>query len=452
MALTQTEKASILANLSAVLATQEGIEKIATHVADGDIIVDELANTGSLTPDYRQKITDKVVALKADKTEDNLWQQAVAQNTIDAYQNYLTAYPAGKYTAQANTMIAGLQQQQRQSQKQQYLEVLRSDINAYNTTELKMYGITYDDIVGAGINLPNGIRGIWDDAGINLGSGKTPDSLQSGRTEIYFWGTPGSGKTCTLAALLSTANKNGFFMGSECAGYDYMAKLSNFFYKSVATLPAPTPVQVTQELSFDLLDDKAVHHPVTLVDISGEIFRCFYKKISYPDTPISPDLLSTYNTLCAFLKSGNPKYHFFVIDVHNKDVDADGLRQTDYLAAAAQYFDANNILNSSTAGISIIATKSDLLGATTAERQQNAKEFLNAEYKSFVNTIKSIAYKNKLINKSTDPIPLIPFTLGNVYLQNKCLFNQETSKDVIRFLQQNVAKTSVKRKFGWLNR
>lgn len=450
MALTQTEKASILANLSFILVDTKGITKIANHVVNNEITIAELQNTGNFTPNDYQNVNNEINRLKAEKAENDQWQQAVAQNTIHAYQNYLTAYPAGKYTAQANTMIAGLQQQQRQSQKQQYLEALRRDINAYNTTELNMYGITYDDIVGAGIGLPDGIRGIWDDPGITFQLGTTPEALPSGRTEIYFWGTPGSGKTCTLAAILSTARAKGFFDPTICNGSLYMSQLSNLFDKGeVTTLPPSTAIDITQGLSFDLGDANAQAHPVTLIEISGEIFQCFTHVVNGQQIP-DDGHLAAYNSLLGFLRSDNPKYHFFVIDVNNIGKDALGLTQMNYLHYAATFFSTNQIFNKSTAGINILVTKSDLLGETPKERQMAAVRMLEKRYLSFVNSLKKIASTYNLIGRN-DPLSVIPFTLGNVYLQNKCLFDSQTSDAVIRILQQNVAKTSVKRKSRWLN-
>ena len=50
-------------------------------------------------------------------------------------------------------------------------------------------------------------------------------------------------------------------------------------------------------------------------------------------------------------------------------------------------------------------------------------------------------------------IPVIPFTLGEVYLQNKCIFDPAMSEEVIKILQQNVANAPhVTKLTNWLNR
>lgn len=452
MPLQQFQIDNILANLSMVLSSTDGINTIAQAVIDGDITMDDLQNTGQMTPAARQQVDDEVNKLKKLHAEDELWNGAITQNTIPAFQNYLSQYPTGKYVIQANTMISGIRVAQQASQKYQYIKELESNINAYNTTILNSLGITFDDIRNAQIDMPDCIREIWNNKGLNLQLGETPNSIPKGRTEIYFWGAPGSGKTCTLAAILSTAKKCGFFQPQQGNGLMYMTQLSSLFVSGVATLPPPSPVEVTQGLSFDLRDEESTNHPVTLIEISGEIFECFSHAITGQSIP-DDGHLSSYNSLLNFLKStDNPKFHFFVIDVDNNKQDQFGLTQMDYLQNAALFFKSNNIFNEKTAGIYILVTKSDLLSKNKTERANAATEKLRSNYLNFVNSLKEIAETYRLINnRKKDMLPVIPFTLGEVYLQDKCVFDPSMSKEVLRILQQNVAKTYVKRKISWFN-
>lgn len=451
MSLQKFQIDNILANLSTVLNSPNGVSTIAQAVIDGDMTMDDLLNTGQLTPAWRQQVEAEVSQLKLLHAEDNLWHVAIAQNTISAFQDYLAQYPTGKYVTQANTMIMGLRAEQQASQKYQYIEELKGNINAYNTTILNSLGITFSDLYNAGISIPESVREIWDNKGINLQLGQTPDSIPSGRTEIYFWGAPGSGKTCTLAAVLSTAKKCGFFDPQQGSGLMYMTQLSSLFINDVATLPPPSPVEVTQGLSFDLRDEKLVNHPVTLIEISGEIFECFSHAITGQSIP-DDGHLSSYNSLLSFLQSKeNPKFHFFVIDVANNKQDQFGLTQMDYLQNAALFFQSNNIFNEKTAGIYILVTKSDLLSKNKAERTGAAIAKLKDKYINLVNSLKAIAFQHNLINKPTDMLQVVPFTLGEVYLQDKCVFDPAMSNEVIKILQENVAKAYVKRRTGWLN-
>lgn len=451
MALQKFQIDNILANLSSVLSAPNGVTTIAQAIIDSDITTDDLLNTGQLTPSWRQQVDAEVQNLKVLHAEDNLWKVTLEQNTIPAYQYYLQKYSTGKYAAMANTLIAGLRAEQQASQKGQYLEELRGNINAYNTTILNSLGITFNDLRSANIPIPDSIKGIWDNKGVNLQLGQTPENIPDGRTEIYFWGAPGSGKTCTLAAVLSTAKNRGLFYPQTGNGLMYMTQLSSLFINDVATLPPPSPVDVTQGLSFDLCDEDLTKHPVSLIEISGEIFECFSHYITGHEIP-DDGHRSSFNSLLNFLKStDNPKFHFFVVDVDNNKQDQNGLTQMDYLQHAALFFEKNDIFNEKTAGIYILVTKSDLLSANKEERTNAAIDKLKTNYLNLVNSLKSIAYQHRLINKLTDMIKVVPFTLGEVYLQDKCVFDPTMSDEVIKILQQNVARSYVRRRTSWLN-
>lgn len=447
MPLEQNQKDAILNNLSSVLSSEEGQKKIANYIVSGDITWDELSLTGMLEPAQRAALQ----AIEASLKEDQLWQQTQMQNTIAAYESYMDQYPTGRYISLAQTLIAGIHAQQAASQRYQYIQELQEDINAYNTIQLNAYGVTFDDLRNNGISIPDTIRRIWNDSGLDLQHGNTPDSIPEGRTEIYFWGAPGSGKTCTLAAILSTAQKRGFYAPQEGTGLMYMNQLSNLFINNTATLPKPSPVEITQALSFNLRDENLDEHPISLIEISGEIFECFSYAITGQTIP-DDGHLAAYNSLLNFLQStDNPKYHFFIIDVNNTTLDCFGQSQMTYLQNAALFFNNNNIFNDKTAGINILVTKSDLLTNNKSERSSAAIQILRNNYVNFVNSLKSIANQHKLIRSRNDMIPVIPFTLGEVYLKDKCIFDPEMSDEVIRILQENVAMKQKRKKWGWLN-
>lgn len=465
MALEQKQKEAILANLSSVLSSEEGQNRIANYIVSADITWEELSNTGMLTPAQRAALQAIVDSLSVSHAEDQLWQQAeeqynialnspcdaLYQKALAAYQEYLKQYSNGKYTSRANMTIVAIRTMLDSSKKYQYMQDLKDDINAYNTIQLNAYNVTFDDLINNGINIPNRIKKIWSDSGLDLILGETPDSIPKGRTEIYFWGAPGSGKTCTLAAILGTAQKRGFYDPQEGNGLMYMNQLSNLFINDAATLPKPSPVEITQALSFDLRDNNHQKHPVSLIEISGEIFECFSYAINGQLIP-DDGHLSAYQSLLNFLQStDNPKYHFFIIDVNNTTLDCFGLPQMAYLQNAALFFKNNNIFNNKTAGINILVTKSDLLTDNKSERSSAAIQILRDRYLNFVNSLKDIALEYNLISSLNDMLPVIPFTLGEVYLKDKCIFDPEMSDEVIRILQENVAMKQKRKKWGWLN-
>lgn len=391
--------------------------------------------------------------MKEDQREDLFWRECSGSNDISKISDYLSKCDQnlfkGKYRSTAQNLIVTIIQGQQNQKKQQYLNKLKENPNAYSIEQLRAFGINDEDLISVGI--PQDIVNILDHPGIQLQIGDTPGSIPSGVTEVYFWGNVGSGKTCALASILSYAQKKGLMNPQEGEGRLYMSQLSNMFNNSVATLPPGTKVETTQYLPFWLLDNQNKPHPIALIEISGEIFSCFSKIINGQPLP-SDAHERTYKTLLNFLSSTeNPKLHFFVVDISKTGIINElGLTQQNLLQDCASYFNTNKIFNTKTAGISIVTTKSDLLSPDEKERLGLAKDHLNEYYRSFVNSLKAMAKDLRLI---TDGIQVIPFTLGEVYLKEKCKYDPKMAKHIVSILQDNTNKLDNGRSlFGWLNK
>lgn len=456
----EEQKAALLNNLRIVLIQPDGMSNLAKYVAKGEITIGELRATGQFSQDSEAKLMSLLDKIKNDieqekireqeekrkKEEEDFWTQCVTVNTVAMYENYLLRYPNGRYVQLAKHLIENWKDPQ---EKQKILGKLKTDINAFEPAYLSGKGIGIQDVLEHGIDVPERIVNIFDEEGINLDKGETPDSITPGRTEVYFWGTPGSGKTCTLAAVLRTAEEMGVFSPELCHGSIYMTQLKNVLLNGVGTLPPTTSLDVVQELAFNLSDEQKVSHPVTLIDIAGELFKNFTDEVNTRRA----SNLDSYVKLKNLLKSdSNPKFHFFIIEAHRDKIsrNVDGYTQVDYLNWAMKFFTEKNIFNSRTSGIYVIITKSDILTTDESNRKTQAELFLKNNYPAFANALREIAIKKDVIRKG-DPIPVIPFTIGKVYFKTKCIFNPETSKTVIRILQENVSKQLKPSKKGFLN-
>ena len=175
--LTQNQIDGLLANLSMVLASPDGINSVAKAVLEGDLTIEDLKNTGQLSPLVLNNLHTAIDSMRGEFEEENAWQDALRQNRIVAFENYISLYPNGNHASIARTMIAGLRAQEQFSQRQSFLDALRENINAYSQVMLRNYGISFDDIVGEGIALPARIRDIWNDDCIDLQIGETPESI-----------------------------------------------------------------------------------------------------------------------------------------------------------------------------------------------------------------------------------------------------------------------------------
>jgi GTP-binding protein EngB required for normal cell division len=163
----------------------------------------------------------------------------------------------------------------------------------------------------------------------------------------------------------------------------------------------------------------------------------------------------TFDSLHHFLSSENRKMHFFFIDCANANrPNADGLRQGDYLNAAANYFNNNDIFKNSTDAIYVVLTKSDLLTDEEGnkiepeQRLEFAKKYLQSQnYTGFINVLKSICKKHGI---NGGKLTVEPFSLGKVYFRDICDFDGTTAKRIVDILMDRI-QTSRKSFFNVLN-
>jgi hypothetical protein len=182
-------------------------------------------------------------------------------------------------------------------------------------------------------------------------------------TEVYFWGIPSSGKSCALGAILSVAN-NGTIARSmskdnDCQGYGYMTRLAQLFKSdgTVGTLPEGTSIYSTYEMGFDLEDENGATHPITCIDLAGELVRCMYK--SDAKESLSEDEVEALDTLTRVLidnRTRNRKIHFFVLEYGGEKRKYEGLSQTEYLDAALRYIERTGIFKEDTDAIYLMVT------------------------------------------------------------------------------------------------
>lgn len=257
-------------------------------------------------------------------------------------------------------------------------------------------------------------------------------------TEVYFWGIPSSGKSCAIGAILSAA-KNGRTAKSmqqdpDCQGYGYMTRLSNLFRSnnSVGTLPPGTPISSTYEMGLVLEDEDGKEHPITCIDLAGELIRCMYKQdAGEPLTTEQEQVLKTLTDILVDNRTKNGKIHFFVIEYGAEDREYEGLPQQDYLAAAVAYIQRTGIFKNDTVGLYLLVTKVDKAKAVGKELQEKLKNYISENYQGFYNGLKKICKDNEINDGKVD---IQPFTLGTVCFQSYCKFKEDTAAAVVRTL------------------
>lgn len=287
---------------------------------------------------------------------------------------------------------------------------------------------------------------------------KTPDKISqiSGTsTEVYFWGLPSSGKSCAIGAILSVAN-NGNIADSmecnQCQGYDYMSQLvSNFSAtEEVAVLPPGTKITSTYEMSFDLHDNRNQVHPITIIDLAGELIHCFH--LVKAGNKLDVEQQEAWDTLQSLLvskRSENRKIHFFVIEYGAERNKYDNVAPDFYLQAVAKDIDQMGLFRHDTDAIYVMITKVDKTGLKGRALEQKLRGYINNYYKGFCNTLSEICSANNINGMK---LLCIPFSLGRVCFSDLCIFDEKPAANVVRELLVRSAGISKSKIRGGLAR
>lgn len=451
-------------------------EQLSDFIDKGIITLDELRDTGELEASKRRAILS--LQKNREQEEDNAWRDALTNNTIliffeyiDKYPNgkyvldaknniyliedenawniavnindilsyseYLDRYPNGKYTLEAKRRIADL------NKYKEELEELLENPSIFPADTIRQYlldgTITRSQLINKGISENIIDKLTKNESAPDFELGETPNSIPDGFTEVYFWGISGSGKTTALSAVLSTADKNGLLEITDGPGYNYMLQLQNLFSDDISILPTGTPIK-TQYLPFTLKGDNEKNsRSVSLIELSGEIFQCFLLKNARQKLTTQKE--ETFNTLINYLNGNNRKLHFFFVDYNKGNYkDQDGYTQSQYLNGAATFFNNPdyNIFGKTTDAIYVVLTKSDLMPDENKSKKEQVKDYLNDKNNKYVSFIKSL--RNKCVQHSIngERIIGIPFSLGSVYFEQICEFNPETAENIIDVLMRRI--------------
>ncbi|MEZ5013570.1 MAG: hypothetical protein R2794_04700 [Chitinophagales bacterium] len=439
-----------------VLNNIEGLspKQLFKAIIDEIITMEDLKKTGMLDKSKRDEIKlllksyeEERIKSKEErnKADEEAWKKCC--DTEEGCKRYLSDFPNGIHKEDALNNIKNFAsiREGNERMKAEIIEKIRTKPNSFTSGEVRdriNEGIiTIDDLKEAGV--PGPIIDLIINNNIiptKLVLGETPKQIPDGYTEVYFWGIPGSGKTCALAGILSTAHKLGYLEIAQGPGFDYMLKLKNIFSRDSSFLPARSPVDSTQYLPFTLKKAKEKYaRSVSLIELSGEIFQCFlFKNANKPMPSFQHE--STFNSLINFLNGDNRKIHFFFIDYDlENNPDQDGYMQVDYLNAATTFFNDknNNIFNRTTDAVYIVLTKSDLMQCDKSERVHRLKEYFNENnYIAFVNSLRSKCEENSINAKR---ILGTTFALGKLYFSDVCKFDPETSENIIDILMRRIA-------------
>lgn len=436
-----------------------------THIAqcldllsDSDWLDALISNTIQSYEAYRinhpEKRSDEVQAAIDNIQEAIDWDVAENSNTISSYKEYLNKWPNGKHAIIAKERI-----NRPPMPSEKILEDLRHNKNAYSAYQLQeKVGnklITWDSLLE--VFTPAQIMAIqnWKSAA-QLPATEPPTRLQKDSTEVYFWGTKGTGKTCVLGSILSAAKRSAILEKQDCKARLYLDQLSNIFTLSgntqICNLPDSTPDSSISEMVVKLEDSKQRQHKMTLVDLAGEAVTGLYKK-NCKLPLMGPEEKAVKNLLTYLNDQHNNKIHFFILEYGsaNKFVKTNNgnldITQCDVLADLATFLNTNGCFKKSTVGIYVLVTKCDLIdvemGTSPEERPKLAYEYVKENFPSFFNQLKKVSERNKVSEFKT-----FAYSIGDVFVENLCTCNSQDSNKIIN---QLILKTRPEWRFwDWL--
>lgn len=253
--------------------------------------------------------------------------------------------------------------------------------------------------------------------------------------DFYFWGTSGSGKSCALGAIMSAANGcvPGCSMSIDysCQGASYIDALKDVFKQNgkVGVLPPGTPVGVFAEMGFTLTEGRNCK-PITCIDMAGGMLDILAKKEDSMGQT-DKDVLANLVSLMTNAPKRNTCTHIFLLEYKPGDVT----RQSDKLDKAIDKIKRLDLLKK-TQEILVLVTKADKMNVPKAQLHKKANDYVLKEFAGFYNNLSLIAQRHNINNGE---VRVMPFNIGNVEMQNYCVFEDEYAIDFVKkvFLRNN---------------
>lgn len=267
---------------------------------------------------------------------------------------------------------------------------------------------------------------------------QTPDpnvTAPADCTDIFFFGTPSTGKTCLLMGLAG-ANGQEYSLNMVGRGGQYISDLT--IYANTGITPKSTfgtfVTVINGTINETTPKGAIVRHNVNFVEMSGEEFAM--RIAQNPDNKVSFEHMGTGAT--RLLMNNNRKVFFIIVDptknmipfrYQQEVISDDGekntiirktyIAQDIILAKLTSLFlqPENARIMEKVDSIHFIVTKSDTLGDMRSDRNVKAGELLRANYAAAVGQLKDYIRLTQRINRSTGfGVNAYTFSLGRFYL------------------------------------
>lgn len=388
--------------------------------------------------EYKEKYPgkhDKEIEERIEAIDDeNDWQTACRNGSTEAYREYLRKHPNGLHRHEALDRIHN------RSGRELFLDELHRDINAFSvidiTTNIENNVATWHDLLD-----------VFDSRQVKAIREYQPpkqlpmvqdfDVLPRGYTEVYFWGTKGTGKTCAIGATIGyLRNIRRSLNPINCPGEPYLHQLANLFNmeENTCRLPPGTVTGNLPAMAFSFKDKRKADHRTMLIDVAGEVFAGIFK--SAHGINLETDEQNAIDRLRNCLNDHyNSKIHFFIVEYGNDDLmNIDGygeVSKSQVMQSLTQYFRAQRLFRRSSVSMNILVTKCDRIGDD--DRMLAVKEYINnSGWSSVVNGINDASNEARC-----DNIGVKVFSIGTVFAQDLCIFRSEDAEKIVEEIEDS---------------
>lgn len=321
---------------------------------------------------------------------------------MNQYTPPVTTPPMNQYTAPAANN-SKLELIEKVKQEQVSIDQIKKELNN------NLY--TYNDLEAAGIS-PRIIRAMQYYFQLRPIRSFTIEDLppmDKGRTDIFFVGIAGSGKSVMLAGLLQYANKKGIMFPDTYnqEGNKYSAQLISDLERGI--LPQATVSGSYNYIAASFKDEKKVSHPLNIVEVPGENYAKIYE---------SGIRTEEVRGFVNYIKNDNRKILVFVLDAleHQNRLENfySTYKQGDIYTAILNMLKDNKILEKTDA-IYIVVNKFDVIKKEKDPENQLkditlAGEFVEEEFLTFLENCREV--KERTRNQLS--IKIFPFSIGEV--------------------------------------
>lgn len=395
-------------------------------------------NPTDVARDYMSQANKLMERIRDAESARKDWIDARNQNTILAYVRFISQHPYSEYREEADTLIQNMKGNLLTDMKRYPFKYNRNMMYEFISTN----ALTMEDLVDNSHTLTDRAYShikryphLQDEQRkMPVASNPNPMS-QPGNTDVFFWGVPGSGKTCVLAGLMALSGQLGFRfdpMGPGGGGM-YASEIQNYARHSM--LPPKTDDLFIQVIDAQINDDNGHIHKLSMIEMAGERtaqFAAMDNPSSFADLGPGAE---------ALLSNDNNKVFFFVIDPTNdKNVEIQGktywVKQSNVLNCVSSLLSKNKELMKKVVAIHIILTKSDTLGEYV---DQNAIQQVLCDqgYQAVLADINDILDTYDINKQTNFTLGLFPFCIGRFMAGDVYTFDETDSLKILRVIQHN---------------